>query len=284
MNLFEKHALLNQLFQQSPVEAAYLSGTLASRATFGEMSDVDIAILLANQIATDQFLDYQFYFLSELTKRLEAETVDVVILNQASLLLKLQVIKYGQILYSRDETKRAAFEAGAVLQYLDFRQMDDLQNGALARRLRTPTLALDRGGLRTSLARLRAAGKSLAEGMSDADAFAADARAQAVAERGLLLAIEAMAQIATLLYAGLGIRQPEGYDEVLRPLAARELVPRDVIARLEPLVRGRDVLLRTPEALSRVDLHRLVGAATPDIAAFAGAVADYLGEPTSGTA
>ncbi len=284
MNLFEKHALLNQLFQQSPVEAAYLSGTLASRATFGEMSDVDIAILLANQIAADQFLDYQFYFLSELTKRLEAETVDVVILNQASMLLKLQVIKYGQILYSRDEKKRAAFEAGAVLQYLDFRQMDDLQNGALARRLRTPTLALDRDGLRAALGRLRTAAASLADGLPADDAFAADIRAQAVAERGLLLAIEAMAQLATLLYAGLGIRQPEGYEELLRPLAARELVPRAVVARLDPLVRERDVLLRTPEALARADLHRLASEAVPDLLAFASAITDYLGDAPSGTA
>ncbi|MBA3825669.1 MAG: hypothetical protein H0X24_17455 [Ktedonobacterales bacterium] len=284
MNLFEKHALLNQLFQQSPVEAAYLSGTLASRASFGEMSDVDIAILLANQIATDQFLDYQFYFLSELTKRLEAETVDVVILNQASMLLKLQVIKYGQILYSRDEKKRAAFEAGAVLQYLDFRQMDDLQNGALARRLRTPTLALDRDGLRAALGRLRTAVATISVGLPTAEAFTEDVRAQVVAERGLLLAIEAMAHLATLLYAGLGIRQPEGYDEVLRPLAVRELVPRDVVARLEPLVRQRDVLLRTPEVLSRAELHQLALASAPDIAALGVAIADYLGEPASDTA
>jgi predicted nucleotidyltransferase len=59
MNLFERHAHLNQLFQQTPVDAAYLSGSLATRAAFGEMVDVDIAILLAEQIATDQFLDYQ---------------------------------------------------------------------------------------------------------------------------------------------------------------------------------------------------------------------------------
>jgi uncharacterized protein YutE (UPF0331/DUF86 family)/predicted nucleotidyltransferase len=275
---------LNQLFQQSPVEAAYLSGTLASRAAFGEMSEVDIAILLAQQIASDQFLDYQFYFLSELTKRLEAETVDVVILNQASMLLKLHVIKYGQILYSRDEKKRAAFEANAVMQYLDFRQMDDLQNGALARRLRTPTLALDRDGLRAALGRLRAATASLTEGLPDVATFTTDARAQAVAERGLLLAIEAMAQTATLLYAGLGIKQPEGYDEVLRPLAARELIPRDIVARLEPLVSHRDVLLRTPEALSRPDLHHMATEAAPDLLAFATVIETYLGEPGSDTA
>lgn len=109
MNLFEKQAQLNQLFTQNPVNAAYLSGSLAGRAAFGHLSDIDIAILLMDQIKSDQFLDYQMYFFSELAKRLESESIDVVILNQASLLLKLQVIKYGQILFSRDEKRRILF-------------------------------------------------------------------------------------------------------------------------------------------------------------------------------
>src|SRR5258708_7508218 len=98
MNLFEKQARLNQLFTQSPVNAAYLTGSLSTRATFGHLTDIDIAVLLMDQIKADQFLDYQLYFLSELAKRLESDSIDIVILNQASLLLKLQVIKYGQIL------------------------------------------------------------------------------------------------------------------------------------------------------------------------------------------
>ena len=100
MNLFEKQSRLNQLFTQSPVNTAYLAGTLSSRTAFGHLTDVDIAILLMEQIKSDQFLDYQLYFFSELAKRLESDNIDVVILNQASLLLKLQVIKYGQILFS----------------------------------------------------------------------------------------------------------------------------------------------------------------------------------------
>src|SRR5213082_3155234 len=96
MNLFEKQSRLNQLFTQSPVNAAYLAGSLSTRTSFGHLTDVDIAILLMEQIKSDQFLDYQLYFFSELAKRLESDNIDVVILNQASLLLKLQVINMGK--------------------------------------------------------------------------------------------------------------------------------------------------------------------------------------------
>src|SRR5881275_2889468 len=144
MNLFEKHSQLNQLFTQNPVNAAYLAGNLSNRATFGQLSDVDIAILLMDQIKADQFLDYQLYFFSELAKRLESDTIDVVILNQASLLLKLQVIKYGQILFSRDEKKRVSFETKAIMDYRDFKKFDEIQNQALNRRLYGQVIPIDK--------------------------------------------------------------------------------------------------------------------------------------------
>src|SRR6202158_1067576 len=135
MNLFEKQSRLNQLFAQSPVNAAYLAGSLSNRTSFGHLTDVDIAILLMEQIKSDQFLDYRLYFFSELAKRLDSDSIEVVILNQSSLLLKLQVIRSGQILFSRDEKSRVSFETRAVMDYLDFKKFDEVQNQALSRRL-----------------------------------------------------------------------------------------------------------------------------------------------------
>src|SRR5215467_10115461 len=155
MNLFEKQSRLNQLFTQSPVNTAYLAGTLSSRTAFGHLTDVDIAILLMEQIKSDQFLDYQLYFFSELAKRLESDSIDVVILNQASLLLKLQVIKYGQILFSRDEKQRISFETKAVMDYLDFKKFDDIQNRALSRRLSGQVMPIDKELVQGHLLHLR---------------------------------------------------------------------------------------------------------------------------------
>src|SRR5437763_306973 len=157
MNLFEKQSQLNQLFTQNPVNAAYLAGSLSSRTSFGHLTDVDIAILLMDQIKSDQFLDYQLYFFSELAKRLESESIDVVILNQASLLLKLQVIKYGQILFSRDDKQRVIFETKAVMDYLDFKKFDEIQNQALSRRLYGQVLPIDKELIERHLLQLRQA-------------------------------------------------------------------------------------------------------------------------------
>jgi uncharacterized protein YutE (UPF0331/DUF86 family)/predicted nucleotidyltransferase len=256
MNLFEKQAQLNQLFTQSPVSAAYLTGSLAGRAAFGHLTDVDIAVLLMEQIKSDEFLDYQLYFFSELARRLESDTIDVVILNQASLLLKLQVIKYGQILYCRDEKKRVAFETRAVMDYLDFKRMDEMQHDALAKRLHTHAPPVDRESLRAQVKRLRGALEHLNELRAvEQEAFVSDFKVYGLAERYLLLALEACLQACNVLVASLGLRRPEGYHDLLSAVAAQGLISRPLAYRLEILTNLRPALLYEPDTLDHALLY-----------------------------
>ncbi len=244
MNLFEKQAQLNQLFTQNPVNAAYLSGSLAGRTAFGHLSDIDIAILLMDQIKSDQFLDYQMYFFSELAKRLESESIDVVILNQASLLLKLQVIKYGQILFSRDEKRRILFETKAVMDYLDFKKYDELQNQALKQTKR--------------------------------EEFTGDYRVYGLAERYLQLAIEACLHICGILVATLGLRRPEGYYELLSIVATQQIIPGTLAYRLEILTNLREALVYDPGALSHDLLYDHLQQRIGDLETFATTIEERI--------
>src|SRR6266851_7702260 len=256
MNLFEKQSRLNQLFTQSPVNAAYLAGSLSTRTSFGHLSDVDIAILLTEQIKSDQFLDYQLYFFSELAKRLESDTIDVVILNQASLLLKLQVIKYGQILFSRDEKLRVSFETKAIMDYLDFKKFDEIQNQALGRRLYGQVLPVDKELIQHHLKQLRESLTILHElGQTQREEFTTDYRVYGLAERYLQLAIEACLQTCGILIASLGLRRPEGYHELLSIVASQQIIPQSMAYRLEILTNLRDALVHDPGALNRDILY-----------------------------
>jgi uncharacterized protein YutE (UPF0331/DUF86 family)/predicted nucleotidyltransferase len=279
MNLFEKQAKLNQLFTQSPVNAAYLSGSLTGRATFGHLTDVDIAILLMEQIKSDQFLDYQLYLFTELAQRLESDTIDVVILNQASLLLKLQVIKYGQILYCRDEKKRVAFETRAVMDYLDFKRMDEMQHDALAKRLHAASPPVDRESLGAQVKRLRGALEHLRELRDvEQEAFVSDFKVYGLAERYLLLAIEACLQACNVLVASLGLRRPEGYHDLLSAVAAQGLVPRPLAFRLEPLTDLLQALLYEPDTLDHALLYDYLHQRLAALEEFAEAMEKLCGE------
>ena len=278
MNLFEKQSRLNQLFTQSPVNAAYLAGSLSNRTSFGHLSDVDIAILLMDQIKSDQFLDYQLYFFSELAKRLESESIDVVILNQASLLLKLQVIKYGQILFSRDDKQRVLFETKAVMDYLDFKKCDEIQNQALSRRLYGRVLPIDKELIERHLIQLREAVTILRSlGETKREEFTSDYRIYGLAERYLQLAIEACLQICGTLVASFGLRRPEGYHELLSIVAAQKITPQTLAYRLEVLTNLRDALVHDPGALNRDMLYEHVQQRVDDLKAFADTIEERQG-------
>jgi uncharacterized protein YutE (UPF0331/DUF86 family)/predicted nucleotidyltransferase len=273
MNLFEKQSRLNQLFAQSPVNAAYLAGSLSNRTSFGHLTDVDIAILLMEQIKSDQFLDYQLYFFSELAKRLESDSIDVVILNQASMLLKLQVIKYGQILFSRDEKQRVSFETKAVMDYLDFKKFDEIQNQALGRRLYGQVLPVDKELLQRHVKQLREAIVILRDlGKATREEFTSDFHVFGLAERYLQIAIEACLRICGVMVASLGLRRPEGYHELLSIVAAQHLIPQQLSYRLEVLTNLRDALVHDPGSLSRDLLYDHIQQRLEDFEAFAAAV------------
>jgi uncharacterized protein YutE (UPF0331/DUF86 family)/predicted nucleotidyltransferase len=279
MNLFEKQSRLNQLFTQSPVNAAYLAGSLSTRTSFGHLTDVDIAILLMEQIKSDQFLDYQLYFFSELAKRLESDNIDVVILNQASLLLKLQVIKYGQILFSRDEKLRVSFETKAVMDYLDFKKFDEIQNQALSRRLYGQILPVDKDLLHRHLKQLREAVVILQDlGKTQREEFTTDYRIYGLAERYLQIAIEACLQVCGILVASLGLRRPEGYHELLSIVATQRIIPQALAYRLEVLTNMRDALVHDAGTLNRDLLYDHIQQRLGDFEAFAATVEEKLSQ------
>lgn len=259
MNLFEKQAQLHQLFVQTPVSAAYLTGSLANRSAFGQLSDVDIAILLMEQVKADQFLDYRLYFFSELAKRLESDTIDVVILNQASLFFKSQVIKHGQILFSRDERRRVLFEAKAVMDYLDFKRFDDIQHQALSKRLygqAAPALPLDKEFIQPVLTRLREATSILRTlAQEQRETFVQDYHLYGLAERYMLSAIDSCLYVCSILIASLGLRRPEDYHELLSIIAAQGLISKTLVYRLEVLTNLRDSLLQGTDMTDRDVLY-----------------------------
>jgi len=113
----DKVKKLAMLFEsEKRVLVAYLFGSYA-RGLEIPRSDVDIAVLLSE--VPERPLEYYLHLEHELAKVLEMD-VDLVFLNDAPPLLKYQVIKYGRLLFSRDERVRVMFEAKSLCEYLDF--------------------------------------------------------------------------------------------------------------------------------------------------------------------
>jgi uncharacterized protein YutE (UPF0331/DUF86 family) len=189
----------------------------------------------------------------------------------------LQVIKYGQILFSRDEKQRVMFETKAVMDYLDFKKFDEIQNQALSRRLYGQMLPVDRELVQRHLKQLGEAVNILREvGRTPREEFSSDYRVYGLAERYLQLAIEACLQVCSILVASFGLRRPEGYHELLSIVATQEIIPQTLAYRLEVLTNLRDSLVHDPSALSRDLLYEHIQQRLEDLETFAQVVDEKL--------
>lgn len=100
---------------------AYLFGSYAT-GTQDEKSDVDIAIYLKDESILEKDPLYPSRLAIMIEKELvNKKTVDLRIINGSTLRFQNQVLKFGKLLFSRDEKRRIEFEVSSLLQYLDFK-------------------------------------------------------------------------------------------------------------------------------------------------------------------
>ncbi len=278
MDLFEKQAQIHSLFQRSPVDAAYTQGSASGRRLAGSFSDLDVALLLLDKVKTNEFFDYQVYFVSELSKTLETQGLEVVILNQASLLQRAQVIKSWNILYQRDIKRRVQWETHAVMEYLEFQKYDDIQSKALAERTKSDRFAIDPEYVKVRLARLREYTQLLADlsGIEHAK-FKRDSKLYGLAQWYLQQAVEILFGTGAYLVMALALPKPEAYHDILDAVAAHGIIEKPLAYRLEHLANLRNLLAYDREQTDIDDVYRQIQTRTADLRAFADQLERFVG-------
>jgi uncharacterized protein YutE (UPF0331/DUF86 family) len=278
MDLFEKQAQINSLFQRSPVDAAYSQGSASGRRLAGSFSDLDVALLLLDKVKTNEFFDYQVYFVSELSKTLETQGLEVVILNQASLLQRAQVIRKWNILYQRDVKRRVQWETRAVMEYLEFQKYDDIQSKALAERTKSDRFAIDPEYVKARLARLREYTQLLGDlqGIDHAK-FKRDSKLYGLAQWYLQQAVELLFGTAAYLVMALALPKPEAYHDILDAVAGHGIIEKQLAYRLEHLANLRNLLAYDREQTDIDDVYRQIQTRTADLRAFADQLERFVG-------
>ena len=125
---------LAELFAAEPVDVAYLFGSVA-RGDTGPLSDVDVALLLRPGVSREAAFDLRLRMMAALGRMFDTDEIDVIVLNDAPLLLQHRVLRDGKVLFCRDELRRVRYEARAISEYLDFQHMERIYNQALLARL-----------------------------------------------------------------------------------------------------------------------------------------------------
>jgi len=134
-HLYYVENIIKILEGESDVLFAFLFGSYA-KGTHDDKSDIDIAVYLKDESILERVPLYPFRLAIKIERELDKKrTVDVRILNGSTLRFRSQVLKYGKLLYSKDEKKRIEFETSSLLQYYDFKPHYEMYDAARRVRL-----------------------------------------------------------------------------------------------------------------------------------------------------
>ena len=127
-------AKLKPVFEKTKsVRVAYLFGSQATGKA-GPLSDIDIAVLLGGP--PDKWFDCRLDLIGMISEALRSDHLDLVLLNEAPPLLRDRVIRYGRVIFCRDEPARIEFEVRTMREYLDFKPYRDLYAKEMLKQIR----------------------------------------------------------------------------------------------------------------------------------------------------
>lgn len=110
-----KKRLGEALAQDPHVLFAYIHGSFSPKDNFG---DIDVAVFLKAEREVN-FLRYELS-LEAVLQKLFPFPVDLRVLNNAPVSFRYSVIKQGQKLVDKDESRRVEFEVATMSRYFDF--------------------------------------------------------------------------------------------------------------------------------------------------------------------
>lgn len=132
---FQNRLQRGKIFWQNDPDIllVYLFGSQA-RGKTGPLSDIDLAVLL-KPASKREYFEKKLTLLSELTAVLGRDDIDLVILNQAPVMLKYHILKEGKPLFIRDEELHINIIQKTISEYLDFKPVLNAHYQALQRRI-----------------------------------------------------------------------------------------------------------------------------------------------------
>ena len=111
-----RNYVFDYLTSRDDIVFAYLFGSYAKRKQT-HLSDIDIAVYMKYD---NQAFDQKLEILSDLSKKLEADDIDLVILNKAPISLLTKILPNKIILIDKDPHVRHAFESLNMRKGFDF--------------------------------------------------------------------------------------------------------------------------------------------------------------------
>jgi uncharacterized protein len=106
-----KNKIKELLFNKPEISFAYIFGSFIQKEHY---HDIDIAVYLTEKFNKNDLKKFPYGYESLITgsimELLHTDKVDLVLMNNASILLTNRIINTGELLFDKDKFKRVAFE------------------------------------------------------------------------------------------------------------------------------------------------------------------------------
>jgi predicted nucleotidyltransferase len=117
------------------VSALYIFGSTA-KGKGTEESDIDVAVLINDRKKGKRPFESLRKTYYAFSPKLSCRPLDIVILNIAPPFLKHRIFKTGELLFDKNRRLRVRFKADALIEYFDYKPIEDICLRAVAGRFR----------------------------------------------------------------------------------------------------------------------------------------------------
>ncbi len=115
---------------RAEVKFAYLFGSHAL-GTSNKLSDVDIAVFVDKSMIDEKIHPYGYKasVIADLMQVFNVNEVDLVILNDASYMLRHRILSHGELICLKDRQAKIDFQFDAMTKYPDIKQLMGVHYG-----------------------------------------------------------------------------------------------------------------------------------------------------------
>ncbi len=262
----------------------YLFGSILTTTDLTQIEDIDIAFLLESDESVNTF-EKTIELNTELSQLMNFDKFDIVILNNAPLPFRYDIITKGKFIYSKNDELRRKFESLSTKKYFKFKPYLEYYDKYLESRLIrgegenmfNKEIVFQRASMSESSLKKLNKLKDIPETI-----FLTDAQNIALAEHYLRISIDSLVDLATHIIAVKGLGRPGSSKDIVNYLAQAGAIPQEFTKSTFRLIKLRDKLIHLYWEVDSPEIYNIVQKELPNIYSFLNYLLTYV-EKESGT-
>lgn len=257
--------------------AVYLFGSILETTDLTQIEDIDIAFLLEVNESINTFKK-SVELGSELSQLLNFDKFDIVILNNAPLPFRYDIIIKGKLIYSKNDELRRRFESLSIKEYFKFKPYLEHYDKYMKLRLIgkgesmfNKEIVFQRANISESALKKLAKLQELPETI-----FLTDAQNIALAEHYLRISIDSLVDLAIHIIAVKGLGRPGNSKDIVNCLSQAGVIPPEFVKPTLKLIKLRDKLIHLYWEVESPEIYEIVQRDLGDIYNFLTYLLKYI--------